>query len=120
MAPWEALAAYALVLVAAALLGWLPFRFLEYISIVEDLDVPAAESDRRVGSRVTCPGCGAVTREPARRSLSAAGTSRSSTMEMYSRNRNGSQPSSAAATRMSAYAASASQGAMRPVRRQRE
>ena len=60
MAPWEALAAYALVLVAAALLGWLPFRFLEYISIVEDLDVPADESDRRAGSRVTCPGCGAV------------------------------------------------------------
>ena len=58
MAPWEALAAYALILVAAALLGWLPFRFLEYISIVDQLDPPAGR--RPSDSRVTCPGCGAV------------------------------------------------------------
>ncbi len=61
MAPWEALAAYALILVAAALLGWLPFRVLEYISIVDRLDAADAVSGRRVSdSRVTCPGCGAV------------------------------------------------------------
>ena len=58
MAPWEALAVYALILVAAGLLGWLPFRFLEYISIVDQLDPPA--SRRPSDSRVTCPGCGAA------------------------------------------------------------
>ena len=58
MVPWEALGAYALILVAAALLGWLPFRFIEYISIVDDLDVSAVNRDR-AGSRVACPGCGA-------------------------------------------------------------
>ena len=61
MVPWEALAAYALILVAAALLGWLPFKFLEYISIVDQLDAAEAVSDRRgADSRVICPGCGAV------------------------------------------------------------
>ena len=58
MAPWEALAAYALILVAAALFGWLPFRFLEYISIVDQLDPPTGRQPS--DSRVTCPRCGAV------------------------------------------------------------
>ena len=61
MVPWEALFAYALILVAAALLGWLPFRFLEYISIVDQLDPADAAAGRRVSdSQVTCPGCGSV------------------------------------------------------------
>ena len=58
MVPWEALGAYALILVAAALLGWLPFRFIEYISIVDDLDVSAVDRGH-ADSRVACPGCGA-------------------------------------------------------------
>ena len=56
MALWEALLAYALILVWAALLGWLPFRLLEYISIVDQLKPMTAS--HVTSSWVACLACG--------------------------------------------------------------
>ncbi|QSG04519.1 zinc ribbon domain-containing protein [Halapricum desulfuricans] len=60
MVPWEPLLVYALVLVWAALLGWLPFRLLERISVVDQIDASAVERSRKAttDSTVVCPHCG--------------------------------------------------------------
>ena len=59
MVPCEALLVYVLILVGAAVLGWLPFRLLEYISIVDQLGVSKAKDARNVSSsRVVCRKCG--------------------------------------------------------------
>lgn len=60
MVPWEPLLVYALILVWAALLGWLPFRLLERISIVDQIDVDTVTRRRQAStdSMVVCPGCG--------------------------------------------------------------
>ncbi|MEF8881293.1 MAG: hypothetical protein V5A34_02055 [Halapricum sp.] len=56
MALWEALLVYFLILVGAALFGWLPFVLLEHISIVDQID---ARSDRiATSSRIVCLACG--------------------------------------------------------------
>jgi len=55
----EGLVVYVLILVWAALLGWLPFRLLERISIVDQLDISSVRSARHgPSSRVTCHRCG--------------------------------------------------------------
>lgn len=59
MIPWEALLAYSLILVWAALLGWLPFRLLDRISLVDEIDAADGGALRNHGhSRVPCPNCG--------------------------------------------------------------
>jgi len=59
MLPWEGLLAYFLILVAAAILGWLPFRVIEYVSLVHQLDAPSgARNAAATSSRVACLGCG--------------------------------------------------------------
>lgn len=61
MIPWEALLVYLLILAWAALLGWLPFRLLEYISIVDQLDAANAGRARTAsGARARCSQCGAA------------------------------------------------------------
>lgn len=61
MVPWEALIVYFLILVGAALFGWLPFVLLERISMVDQLDTRHASVHRSVAdSRVVCPVCGRV------------------------------------------------------------
>lgn len=61
MALGEALLVYVLILVWAALLGWLPFRLLEYISIVDRIDVSNTRGGRAAtSSHVVCLGCGKV------------------------------------------------------------
>jgi len=59
MIPWERLFAYLLILVMAGVLGWLPFRLLEYISLVDQTDTANAGARRTASdSRVACPACG--------------------------------------------------------------
>lgn len=59
MSLWASLALYALILVWAALLGWLPFVLLERISIVDQVQADYANAQRTATpSRVVCPACG--------------------------------------------------------------
>jgi len=59
MVPWEALLGYLLVLVLAAVAGWLPFRLLDHISLVDRIEPVDAGSGRTTtDSRVACPRCG--------------------------------------------------------------
>jgi DNA-directed RNA polymerase subunit RPC12/RpoP len=59
MIPWEALLVYSLILVWAALLGWLPFHLLERISLVGEIDaVDGGAYRNHGGSGVACPTCG--------------------------------------------------------------
>lgn len=61
MIPWEGLFAYLLILVWAALLGWLPFRLLEYVSIVDQIDAGDVERGGAAhGSGTRCSKCGTV------------------------------------------------------------
>jgi hypothetical protein len=60
MVPWVPLLSYFLICVAAALLGWLPFRILEHYSLVEEVKETRRSIDRQSGeSSVGCLGCGA-------------------------------------------------------------
>jgi hypothetical protein len=71
MSLWAALAVYALILVWAALLGWLPFVLLERISLVGQLETDYANAhSAATGSRVTCPACG----QPNERSFDYCGS----------------------------------------------
>jgi hypothetical protein len=61
MIPWEGLFVYALILVGAALFGWLPFVLLERISMVDRIDTRHADTHQSVDdTRVVCPVCGRV------------------------------------------------------------
>lgn len=59
MVPWDGLLVYLLVLVLAAIVGWLPFRLLEHISLVHRVDDILGRTDGREGSpaRVICHRC---------------------------------------------------------------
>ncbi|MCU4719278.1 DUF7577 domain-containing protein [Halapricum hydrolyticum] len=60
MVPWEPLVVYVLILIGAALLGWLPFYVLDRISIVDRIDVAEAHRRREAAtdSTVICLRCG--------------------------------------------------------------
>lgn len=56
---WAALLAYSLILVWAALLGWLPFRLIDHFSLVNEIDAAnAGARPHSTSSRVVCPRCG--------------------------------------------------------------
>lgn len=60
MVPWDSLLVYVLILIGAALLGWLPFYVLERISIVDRIDVVEVHRRREAAtdSTVICLRCG--------------------------------------------------------------
>lgn len=59
MALWEPLLVYLFILMCAALFGWLPFRLLEYISIVDQIDATNARRGRVANSpQIVCLACG--------------------------------------------------------------
>jgi hypothetical protein len=60
MTPWVPLLSYLLLLVLAALLGWLPFRLIEHFSLVEEVEGTRRSLNRNAGGPgVVCAGCGA-------------------------------------------------------------
>jgi len=62
---WEALLAYSLILVWAALLGWLPFRLIDHFSLVDEIDAANAGARRQpTSSHVACLRCGRLNEPP--------------------------------------------------------
>ncbi len=59
MVPWVPFLSYGLLLVLAALLGWLPFRIIEHYSLVGEVQETRSKMARHAhSSGVTCVDCG--------------------------------------------------------------